>query len=517
MNAQQYHGRVSFRRFPSLGTRTKLKSVLLSQLLLALVSTLSLRALSYEPTELTPPKPLHEFRGAWVATVKNADWPSRPGLSSAEQKAELIAILDSAAELHLNAIIFQVRPMCDAMYPSSIEPWTEFLTGTMGQSPKPFYDPLAFVVAEAHKRGLELHAWFNPYRAGFLPPKSPFAGNHISKTRPDLVREYGKHLWLDPGEPAVQEYSLSVVMDVVKRYDVDGIHFDDYFYPYFERGPDKKVLAFPDETSWKKSGASGKLSREDWRRENVNMFVERVARAIKAVKPRVKFGIAPFGIWRPGNPPQIKGMDAYDELYCDSRKWLASGWVDYLAPQLYWSIEAKGQSFPVLLNWWDEHNPQQRHIWPGLDTTKVGEKRKPEEIVAQIRLANQQPVSGGHVHWNMRSLTRSPELQTALERGPYAEPALVPQCRWLDNAAPSKPQVTAASAKGSTVNLSLQSATNEPAFLWLVQVRSNDKWTTQILPGNQRSLRLRTAADAVAISAVDRMGNVSLPVGLRPR
>jgi len=305
----------------------------------------------YQPSSVVPPAPLREFRAAWIATVGNIDWPSRKTLSTQEQKAELLAILDRAAQLKLNALIFQVRPACDALYASRIEPWSEYLTSTMGQPPEPFYDPLDFAVEEAHKRGLELHAWFNPYRARLLAAGSPAAPNHVSKTRPQLVRQYGKYLWLDPGERAVQDYSLSVIMDVVNRYDVDGIHFDDYFYPYKEKDAEGKELDFPDDASWRRFGAGGKLSRDDWRRENVNLFIERVYKSIKAAKPWVKFGISPFGIWRPGNPPQIKGFDAFAELYADSRKWLANGWVDYFAPQLYWPIDPPDQSFPVLLRW----------------------------------------------------------------------------------------------------------------------------------------------------------------------
>src|SRR5205807_10065901 len=182
-------------------------------------------------------------------------------------------------------------------------------------------------VEEAHQRGLELHAWFNPYRARILAAQSPVASSHVSKSRPQLVRQYGKYLWLDPGEKSVQDYSLSVVMDVVRRYDIDGVHFDDYFYPYKEKDDSGKTLDFPDDSSWKRFGAGGRLSRDDWRRENVNTFIQRLHQSIKAAKPWVKLGISPFGIWQPGNPPQIKGFNAYEKLYCDARKWLVNGWM----------------------------------------------------------------------------------------------------------------------------------------------------------------------------------------------
>src|SRR5215510_6533664 len=202
-------------------------------------------AVSYRPSsQVRPPAPPREFRGLWIATVKALDWPSRPGLPSQQQKAELIALLEQAKRVRLNAVFFQVRPACDALYPSKLEPWSEYLTGTMGKAPEPFYDPLAFAIEEAHRRGLELHAWFNPYRALHTNAKSPPSANHISKTKPHLVQRYGGYLWLDPGEKEVQDYSLSVVMDVVKRYDVDGIHFDDYFYPYPVEGRDGKDASF---------------------------------------------------------------------------------------------------------------------------------------------------------------------------------------------------------------------------------------------------------------------------------
>jgi uncharacterized lipoprotein YddW (UPF0748 family) len=512
--------------------------ILVSQTLVTMVSAFSLWAVSYEPTNLTPPKPAREFRGAWVATVGNIDWPSRPDLSVTEQKTELLAILDRAAQLRLNAIIFQVRPACDALYASPIEPWSEYLTGAMGKAPRPFYDPLTFAVEEAHKRGLELHAWFNPYRAVHPGSKSPIASNHISKTKPYLVRRYGKHLWLDPGEKEVQDYSLSVVMDVVKRYDVDGVHFDDYFYPYKESEGGRKI-DFPDDASWKRFGVGGKLSRDDWRRENVNSFIRRVYESIKATKPWVKFGVSPFGIWRPGYPAQIKGFDAYSELYADSRQWLMKGWLDYFTPQLYWAIEPKEQSFPVLLRWWDAQNPKKRHIWPGLNTTKVRSRTgtdefldrtyaransararedwKPDEIINQICIASKQPVSAGHVHWNMKSLMRSPDLDAGLERTVYAEPALIPACKWLDSVPPEKPRLSVA-AGNLNVKLSWDTPSAEKASLWILQYKRSGKWTTRILPGDRRSHLLDgDPPDALALSTVDRVGNVSSPATMAKR
>ncbi len=448
-------------------------------------------AADYKPSRKIPPKPAREFRAAWVATVGNIDWPSKPGLSTARQKAELIAILDEAAKLKLNAIIFQVRTTCDAFYASPFEPWSEYLTGRMGQAPEPFYDPLAFAIEEAHKRGLELHAWFNPYRASHPLGKSSIAANHISKTKPQWTRKYGSYLWLDPGEPEVQDYVLKVVLDVVKRYDIDGVHFDDYFYPYPEKDASGKDLEFPDEVTYKKYGEPKKLSLDDWRRANVNALVERAYNSIKALKPWVRFGVSPFGIWRPGNPPQIKGFDAYAKLYADSRKWFASGWVDYLAPQLYWAIEPREQSFPVLLQWWAAQNTHNRDLFAGLNTTAAGSKWKPEEIIRQIQITRRQPGVSGHIHWSMSGLTRNSALTEMLRRDIYTQTALappLPASLWADAKPPAKPVLTASSGgSNSSTKITWQAAEKENVHFWVLQTEIHSRWTTEILSAETTS------------------------------
>ncbi len=464
-----------------------------------------------------PPLPLREFRGAWVATVANIDWPSKPGLPVKEQKAELVAILDRAAKLNLNAIVLQVRPACDAMYESKIEPWSYYLTGVSGRAPFPFYDPLAFAVEEAHKRGLELHAWFNPYRAGHPSARGAMSPNHISRKRPDLAHAYGDKIWLDPGDKEVQNYSLSVVMDVVKRYDIDGVHFDDYFYPYRETNAAGHEIEFPDGASWKHYAAGGgKLARDDWRRDNVNSFVHRVYEAIKAEKPWVKFGIAPFGIWQPGSPPQITGFNAYSVLYCDSRKWLAEGWLDYCAPQLYWSIASAGQSFLVLLKWWEEQNPMHRHIWPGLNAGKVseapadGRRRRDKawdasEIVNQVRLTREQGAGTGCIQWSMACLMEDRGgIATALRREVYNAPALVPASPWLENQPPARPKARLEGGK-----LKLEPGGLDKIALWVVQTQIGPGWSTSILRGDSRSLRVDGAPELVAVTAIDRCGVAS--------
>ena len=459
---------------------------------------------------LAPPAPQREFRAAWIATVGNSCWPSKPGLTTAQQQAELRAIFDRAAQLKLNAVIFQVRPACDALYESKIEPWSEYLTGVQGLAPKPYYDPLAFAIAEAHQRGLELHAWFNPFRAHHAQSKVPICASHIGKTQPELVRSYGKYLWLDPGEPAVREYSQRVVLDVLKRYDVDGIHFDDYFYPYRETNS-LGDIPFPDDASWKKTGAASGLSRDDWRRNNVDVFMRDMYRAIKAEKPAVQFGISPFGIWRPGNPPTIKGFDAYDEIYADSLKWLREGWCDYFVPQLYWGIEPPPTSFATLLNWWNGQNIRHRHIWAGMNSLKVGEKSNewpPSEIINQINLTRRSG-EAGHVHWSVMALMRNAALNAALTKETYQQPALVPASPWLKAATPSMPKISVSVWKQS-FHLTWKNAAGEPARGWVLQSRENGNWTTQILPANRLDAYLDKAnPDAICLRAVGRAGNLS--------
>ena len=311
----------------------------------------------------------HEMRGLWIATVANIDWPSRAALSADQQRAELVDILDRAAAAGFNAIIFHVRPAADAVYQSTIEPWGAMLSGVQGTDPG--YDPLAFAVQEAHARGLELHAWINPFRAGNTVDSARLASSHLFNTRRDLVRVYGTQLWLDPGEPAVHDHVMRVVSDIVQRYDVDAIHADDYFYPYLQTDAGGRTIDFPDSATYARSGSG--LTRADWRRANVDRFIERLYREVHASKPTLDVGISPFGIWRPGNPPGIAGLDAYATIFADSRKWLQEGWVDYLAPQLYWSIAAPQQSFPALLDWWILQNARGRHVWPGLAAYRVGD------------------------------------------------------------------------------------------------------------------------------------------------
>jgi uncharacterized lipoprotein YddW (UPF0748 family) len=373
-----------------------------------------------------------EFRAAWVATVANINWPSKRGLPVAEQQREALALLDFLKDHHFNAVIFQVRPQADALYESSLEPWSYYLTGEQGKAPDPYYDPLEFWTEAAHDRGLELHVWLNPYRAHHTAG-GPVSGMSMVKKMPEsVVRLTEGYWWFDPAKKSTQDHGLRVVMDIVKRYDIDGVHFDDYFYPYpsYNGGAD-----FPDSDSWAAyQSAGGKLSRGDWRREQVNRFIERVYTSIKAEKKHVKFGLSPFGVWRPGYPSSIQGLDQYDQLYADARLWLNSGWVDYFTPQLYWPVNQIPQSFPVLLGWWQQENTHQRHLWPGMNVGRGGDEKNADELVNQIMITRGMlPQSSGTVHWSISGITRYAALADTLIKGPYKQQALVPVLGWISD------------------------------------------------------------------------------------
>lgn len=474
---------------------------------------------------LVPPAPREEFRATWVASVANIDWPSRPGLSSDQQKKELTAILDRVGKLRMNAVILQVRPACDALYASSYEPWSEYLSGQMGEPPNPAYDPLEFAVREAHRRGLELHAWFNPFRARHVKVLSSAAANHVSRVRPEWVRTYGGYQWLDPGEPAVHEYTIRVIMDVVERYDVDGVHLDDYFYPYPERNAGGGTRDFPDDSTWGRyraqAAASGgeMMDRSHWRRANVDRFVQQLYAAIKHRKPWVKFGISPFGIWRPGHPRDIRGLDAYESLYADARLWLNRGWLDYCAPQLYWPIDRPQTSFPVLLNWWAEQNHQNRHVWPGLNTSQVGRNWDPSEITNQIQASRDHAGVSGAIHWSVRNLMRNEAgIAAKLFDEIYTEPALVPASAWSNPVPPLRPEVRLRErSEIDQVEIHWRPSDAQPVFRWIFQYRVNGRWRTYLFPDGllARALPMRDAdgsrVDAIAVRAANRYGVLSAP------
>ena len=454
---------------------------------------------SYAPVSERPPALTREFRGVWIATVYNLDWPSSKGLGAAAQQAELRGILDKVAALKMNAVMFQVRPQCDAVYQSSLEPWSSWLTGTMGRSPG--YDPLAFCIREAHARGIEVHAWFNPFRALCNYTES-VAGNHICRTSPNATKRYGSMVWCDPASPESRSRALAVIMDVVRRYDIDGVHLDDYFYPYPSGGQ-----VFPD----------GKTPAQ--RRGYIDGFVSNLYSAVKSAKPWARVGISPFGIWRPGVPAGIEaGLDSYEQLAGDSRKWLQNGWVDYLAPQLYWRISPPKQSFSALLAWWRQQGS--RPIWPGIATARINSSedrgRPASEITNQIEVTRKiSTTSNGHIHWSAKSLvTNRGGIATKLANT-YTQPVAVPAMPWVNSSAPGSPGVSASvAANGTTVTWVPDAGTAKIA----IQAKSGGTWRTVKIAylGAEKSTTI-PRAEVIAVTALDRYGNASPPkvLGLR--
>ncbi len=460
----------------------------------------------YGPSRLDPPAVEQEFRAAWVSTVFNIDWPSSAGLSASRQKAELIRILDRLQALKFNAIVLQVRPSCDALYASSIEPWSPWLTGTMGRSPG--YDPLAFAVAECHARGMELHAWFNPFRAKASTSK-PVSASHVTRRHPEWVRSFEGKVWLDPGLPEVRAYSLRVIEDVVTRYDIDGVHIDDYFYPYPKNPKARPVPQFPDEAAYRRHG--GGKDRADWRRANIDSFVESMYASVKRKKPWVKVGISPFGVWRPGVPSTVKAdLDPYTMLYADSRKWLRSGWVDYMSPQLYWPIRGD-QSYTALLSWWDSQNSARRHVWPGIASERIGPDRPASETGNQIQIArsSRRRSSAGHIHWSVKSIMQNKRgVADLLAREVYRNAAVIPPIR--GGSAPGQPGLTART-EGGALFVDWQKGGGDAPVRYVVQVRKGGRWEpATLISAARRGMRWEgaEAPQVVAVTPVDRYGNL---------
>ena len=468
------------------------------------------------PAQDYPPPAPRELRGAWVATVANIDWPSRAGLPAEDQRKEMLALLDRARAIGLNAIVLQVRPAADAIYPSALEPWSEVLSGEQGRAPAPLYDPLEEWVEEAHRRGIELHAWFNPYRARHGSARSGPAPLHVSRAKPALVRSYGDLEWLDPGEAEAAAHTLAVVADVAQRYDIDAAHIDDYFYPYPLVAADGSEQAFPDDASWQRYREDGgTLMRSDWRRDNVSRLVQTMHDTLHRIKPGLRFGISPFGLPRPDERPAgIEGFSQYDKLYADVELWIDKGWFDYLAPQLYWPIERRPQAFAVLADHWAARVGKGRLLVPGLFTSSVASGVRPwaaDEVLNQIELLRQRPAVGGHIHFSMAALMQDRDgVSTRLLAGPYRQAALVPASPWLDAAVPAAPMLTGANAA-----LKIQPAA--PAFVWAIWRRAAGQWRFTVQAAHALALPMDTADDAVVVSAVGRNGQESPRVGLRLR
>lgn len=377
--------------------------------------------------------PQREFRGVWIATVDNIDWPPKNSTSSAEQKADYIRQLELHKANGLNAVVVQVRPAADAFYPSGYEPWSQWLTGVQGQPPSPYYDPLQFMIEEAHKRGFVFHAWLNPYRANFNIGSASIAPSHITRIHPEWFLTYGDKKYFDPANKQAQQFVVDVVKDIVSRYDVDAIHMDDYFYPYRIAGKE-----FPDAFSYSKSGSP--LSKDDWRRSNVDSIIRKLSAAIKAEKPWVQFGVSPFSVWR-NNDKDPRGSDSragqtnYDDLYADILLWLEEKWIDYVAPQLYLEIGHDKIAYEKLLEWWSR-NSYGRHIYIGHGIYRASERSKawknPDELPSQIKLLRQYPNVQGSIYFSSKSFNNNPNgWNDSLRNNYYSTPAEIPVMDWL--------------------------------------------------------------------------------------
>jgi len=380
-----------------------------------------------------------EFRGVWIASVDNIDWPLKGDYNPASQRAEFIRQLDMHKKNGMNAVIVQVRPAADAFYPSPYEPWSQWLTGTQGKPPAPYYDPLQFMIDEAHKRNMEFHAWLNPYRADFKIGYSSIAPNHITRLHPEWFLTYGDKKYFDPANKKAQDFVVKVVKDIVKRYNVDAIHMDDYFYPY--RIPGKE---FPDEASYQKSGS--KLSKDDWRRSNVDSIIQKLSVAIRQTKPGCKFGISPFSVWRnkdkdPRGSDSKAGQTNYDDLYADILLWLEKGWIDYVAPQLYFEIGHDKVAFEKMLDWWSK-NSFGKHLYIGIGIYRAGSSaawKNPDELPNQIRLMRKYDNVHGSIFFSSKSFNNNPNgWSDSLRNNYFKNPALIPEMSWL-RAAEAKP------------------------------------------------------------------------------
>ncbi len=370
-----------------------------------------------------------EFRGVWVASVDNIDWPSKKNYNSDSQKNEFIKLLDMHQRNGINALVVQIRPCTDAFYPSAYEPWSEWLTGVQGQPPSPYYDPLEFMITETHKRKMVFHAWMNPYRAEFSIGKSTIAATHITRIHPEWFLTYGEKRYFDPGNKEVQQYVTAVVKDVVSRYDVDAIHFDDYFYPYPLEGK-----AFPDDASYRLYGKG--LKKEDWRRSNTDSIISMLHAVIKKEKATCQFGISPFGVWRnadrdPVNGSKTNGSQSnYDDLYADILLWLKNNWIDYVAPQLYWEFGHRKAPYEVLLNWWSKHT-YGKHCYIGLGVYKANSNaawKDEQQLPRQIEALRNTPNIKGMIFFSSKNFESNPNgWSDSLRLNYFKEPATIPE------------------------------------------------------------------------------------------
>lgn len=477
-------------------------------------------------TNLLFAQPTYEFRAAWIATVDNIDWPSRGNYNTARQKKEFTDILDMHKRNGMNAVIVQVRPATDAFYPSQYEPWSQWLTGKQGRPPSPYYDPLQFMIEETHKRGMEFHAWCNPYRAEFNIGSSSISPTHITRVHPEWFLKYGDKRYFDPGNKAGQDFVVKVIRDIVRRYDIDGMHFDDYFYPYKIAGKE-----FPDSRSFQLHGNG--MGRDDWRRSNTDSIIVKLARVIKEEKKHCRFGISPFGVWRnndkdPEGSATRAGVTNYDDLYADILLWLKNGWIDYVAPQLYWEFGHKAAPFEVLLDWWSKHT-YGKHCYIGLGIYRAGSNSAWKDstlIPRQLMALRNTPNIHGAIYFSSKTFARNPNgWSDSLQQNYYREPALVPPMAWIKNPTPQAPEVRVVS-NGTTDSLLLEirdcnASWKTKSFIVyafrpddIERDKSNPNNIVQIVHSSDRVVKVNIPASAenslqLAVACVDFSNNAS--------
>lgn len=416
--------------------------------------------------------PIREMRAVWIATVENIDWPSSPNLSTVEQQHEMLTLLDIIKEHNLNTVVFQIRPCADAFYLSKFEPWSAWLTGQQGRPPEPFYDPLEFVISECRKRGLDIHVWLNPYRAIRDTAKYKPVPGHITQTHPEWFLVYGNTMYFDPALPETRDHVSRVVSDIVKRYDIDAIHMDDYFYPYRIAG-----RSFPDDSSFALyKGHYTDKQRDDWRRNNVDLIIRQLRDSIKQNKPWVEFGISPFGVWRnadrdPAGSVTRAGQTNYDDLFADILKWQKEKWIDYVVPQIYWHIGFSVADYSVLARWWND-NSFNCPLYIGQAFYRIDRKsdvkswRSSDEIAKQLALNRDLENVDGSMFFSAKYLRSSPGgLNRTLKRKAYKYVALVPSNDHVKTIIPENPGNTEIAVKNDSVFLSWDRGRNVKNFV----------------------------------------------------
>ncbi len=465
-----------------------------------------------------------ELRGEWIASVSNIDWPSRTGLSPAAQQAEFIALLDHARSIGLNAVFAQVRPAADAFWPSRYEPWSQYLTGTQGQDPG--YDPLGFMVQAAHDRGLALHAWFNPYRVSLQSDVTKLVPGHPARLHPEWIVSYGGQLYYNPGIPAARAFVENAIMDAVERYEVDGVHFDDYFYPYPVGDAD-----FPDDDAFATYGADF-TDRAAWRRHNVDLLVREVCDRVRTARPEAAFGVSPFGIWRnASSDPRgsaTNGTQSYDALNADTLGWVRKGWLDYIAPELYWNIGLPVADYAVLAPWWAQAvRGTDVQLWIGQALYKAGDPAQPDawqdpaELSRHLTMDRGLPEINGEILFSAADVTADRIGAVArLSADHWMRPALPPLLpRLAHGPAPMPPLASAARTADGGIRIEVRSRGNHVPALYAVRQHTADNdGLVAVLPGARDSQWTGPAAPegtTYTVTSVDRASRESSPITVR--